>query len=218
MFELIQKGGPVMWLLVVCCLIGVIVFLERLLQLHRSQIKADDFLKGIFNILQKKNVVEAVSICEETPGPVPQLIKAAVLHHDEDLDDVRRAVEEAGLVEIPRLERSIGLLATLAQITPLLGLLGTVLGMMQILMTIQAKAPLVHAGDVMAGLWQALICTAGGLIVAVFAYAGHNLLVSRVETIIMDMEKTTMSILTFLSQRNRRQLTFIDKLEESEDA
>lgn len=199
MIQLILKGGPMTWLILACSLVAATVFLKKLFDLHRAQIKWDDFLKGIFNILNRRNIVEAVSICEETPGPVASVVRTAILHHDEDADDIRQAIEEAGLAEVPRLERGLSLLATLAQITPLMGLLGTVLGMMQALLAIQAKAPLVHAGDLTAGLWQALISTAVGLAVAIPVYAGYNFLVSRVSSIVLDMERAAVEILAFLT-------------------
>ncbi len=199
MMQLIVKGGPIMWLILVCSGLAASIFFKKLFDLHRAQINWDGFLKGLYNILNKKNIVEAVSICDETPGPVASIVRAAILHHDEDADSIRRAIDETGLSEIPRLERHLGMLATLAQIAPLLGLLGTVLGMMQVMLTIQAKAPLVHAGDLMGGMWQALISTAAGLAVAIPAYAGYNLLVGRIESIVLDMEKAAAEVLAYLT-------------------
>jgi biopolymer transport protein ExbB len=201
MFELIREGGPVMWLLVAAAVIATVIFLERVFHLHRAQIKSDDFLDGIFNILRRRNVVEAVSICEETPGPVAHVVKAAVLHHDEGWAELQKAVEEAGLAEVPRLEKGLNLLATIAQISPLIGLLGTVLGMLQVLVVIQQNAPLVHSGDLAGGLWQALLTTALGLAISIPSYAAYNFLVGRVETIVLDMERASVEILTFLAKQ-----------------
>lgn len=199
MIQLIQKGGPMMWLILAISIVAAVLFLKKLFDLHRAQIKWVDFLKGIYNILARRNVVEAVSICEETPGPVASIVRAAVLHHDEDKESIQRAIEEAGLAEIPRLERNLTMLATLAQITPMMGLLGTVLGMMKVLLAVQEKSPLVQSGDLMGGLWQALISTAASLAVAIPIYAGYNLLVGRVESIVLDMERASVDILAFLT-------------------
>ena len=203
MFTLIQKGGPMMWLILAGSIVAAVVFLKKLFDLHRAQIKWADFLKGIYNILARRNVVEAVSICEETPGPVASIVRAAILHHDEDKESIQRAIEEVGLAEIPRLERNLTMLATLAQVMPMMGLLGTVLGMMRVLLTFQEKSPLVHSGDLMGGMWQALISTAASLAVAIPIYAGYNLLVGRVESIVLDMERASMEILAFLYGRSR---------------
>lgn len=200
MLELMQKGGPMMWLILACGVLAATIFLKKLFDLHRAQIRWEVFLKGIFNILDRQNIVEAVSICDETPGPVASLVRAAILRHDEGAESIERGIEQAGLSEIPRLERHLPMLATFAQISTLLGLFGTVLGMMHVLLAVEQKAPLVHAGDLVGGLWQALLATAAGLAVAIPAYAGHNFLVSRVESIVLDMERAAARILAYLTQ------------------
>ena len=205
MVNLIGNGGSVIWLLLACGLFAALVFLERLFNLHRAQIAADDFLKGVYNILNRDNTVEAATICEEAPGPVARLALAAVLHHDDTLENIGRAIEDAGLEEIPRMERGLGWLATLARITPLIGLLGTVLGMMRMLLAANRAAPLVQSADLTGGLWYALAATALSLLIAILAYAGYNLLVSRVESILLDMERSASALMNFMRQwkRNR---------------
>lgn len=200
MVNLIGNGGAVIWLLLACGLFAALVFLERLFNLHRAQIAADDFLKGVYNILNRDNTVEAAAICEEAPGPVARLALAAVLHHDDTLENIGRAIEDAGLEEIPRMERGLGWLATLARITPLIGLLGTVLGMMQMLLAANRAAPLVQSADLTGGLWAALQATALSLIISILAYAGYNLLVSRVEAILLDMERSASALMNFMRQ------------------
>ena len=200
MVNLIGNGGPVIWLLLVCGLFATLVFLERLFNLHRAQIAADDFLKGVYNILNRDNTVEAAAICEEAPGPVARLALAAVLHHDDTLENIGRAIEDAGLEEIPRMERGLGWLATLARITPLVGLLGTVLGMMEVLLAANRNAPLVQSADLTGGLWAALSATALSLVISILAYAGYNLLVSRVESILLDMERSASALMNFMRQ------------------
>ncbi|HDL77806.1 MAG TPA: MotA/TolQ/ExbB proton channel family protein [Lentisphaerae bacterium] len=123
-----------------------------------------------------------------------------MLKADAEASEICQAVEDVGLEEVPRLQARLGLLATLGQIAPYMGLLGTVLGMMEILVGLQEKAPLVHAGDLARGLWQALISTAAGLSIAVVAYAAYNLLVGRVEAIILDMERAANEAISFLQQ------------------
>ncbi len=204
MFELMQKGGPMMWLIFASSLIALSLFLKKLHEFHRAQINWSDFLKGIYNVLTRRNVVEAISICDETPGPVACIVRAVILHYDEPKENIQLAIEEAGLAEIPRLERHLSMMATLAQITPLMGLLGTVLGMMQVLLTIQQKSPLVQSGDLMGGVWQALISTAAGLAVAILVYAGYNFLLSRVESLVLDMERASAEIYAFVIGRGQQ--------------
>jgi biopolymer transport protein ExbB len=201
MLELIDKGGPVMWFLLGAGLVASVVFLERLFHLHRADIKSEDFLKGVYTVLKRGNVAEAVSICEGTPGPVAYITRMAVLHHDEKKEDIQKVIEEAGLVEVPRLERNLNLLATIAKIAPLGGLLGTVLGMLRIFMVMQQDAPLVQMSNLAGGMVEALLTTIAGLVIAIPAYAGYNFLIGRVETIMLDMEKSSIEILSVLSEK-----------------
>jgi len=199
MFTLVQQGGLVMWVLLTGGTIALVVFLERFFHIHRANIKTDDFLKGICNILRRGNINEAISICDDTPGPVAYIVRAAILHHDRNRAVIAQAIDDAALTEIARMERRFGVLATIAQLAPLMGVLGTVLGMIQTVLAIQQKAPLVQIGDLATGLWQALLTTAAGLVVAIFSYIGYNLLVSKVDVITLDMERAAGEILAFFA-------------------
>src|SRR5208283_463747 len=125
---LLAYGGPVIWLILIAAATAAVVFVERALFCHRSQINSAEFLNGVRTVLKRDNVVEAISICDATPGPVARIVKTAILNRDKGRERVREAVEEAGLTEVPLLEERLNLLATVAQIAPLLGLLGTILG------------------------------------------------------------------------------------------
>src|SRR6185295_1800437 len=115
-FLLFTKGGPMMWVLAVLAVLGLVLFIERTLFLHRSQIRAKAFVDGIKNILAKRRLVEALTVCEETPGPVAAVVKAALLHADESADTMRFHVQEAAVVELPALERRLGSIAAIAQV------------------------------------------------------------------------------------------------------
>jgi biopolymer transport protein ExbB len=199
MSDLIQGGGIIFWVIAACGFVGIALFIERALHLHRAKIRVDDFLKGICNILRKGSVAEAMDICEETPGPVSYLVKTAVMHRDDSPEGLRAAVDEAGRSEIARMERKLVGIATIAQTAPLLGLLGTVIGMIRALLAMRQQAPLVQSGDMVAGLLQALVLTAAGLTVAIPCYVGYNFLASRVEKIVLDMERGASEILAFFA-------------------
>src|SRR5216117_4615724 len=128
---LLAYGTLMTWLLLALSAIVIVVFIERLLHYHRAQINSMEFLNGVRNVLKRDNVVEALSICDATPGPVARLVKTAILNRDHGRERVREALEESGLAEVPRLEEKLNLLATIAQLAPLLGLLGTMLGFIQ---------------------------------------------------------------------------------------
>ena len=196
---LLSNGGPMMWLIFAASAVAIAVFVERLLHYHRAQINTTEFLSGVRNVLKRENVVEAISICDATPGPVPRLVKTAILNRDRGREGVREALEDAGLMEVPRLEEKLNLLATIAQIAPLMGLLGTVLGLIKIFNELQKAGAYAHAAQLSGGVWTALVCTAAGLAVAIFAYAAYNYLVSRVNSIILDMEKSSTEILNLVT-------------------
>src|SRR5271156_4620044 len=128
----IIHGGPMLWVILLASAVAIVVFIERVLHYHRAQINSAEFLNGVRTVLKRDNVVEALSICDATPGPVARLVKTAILNRDYGRDRVRESLEEAGLAEVPRLEEKLSLLATIAQLAPLLGLLGTVLGFINI--------------------------------------------------------------------------------------
>jgi len=197
--ELLFHGGVVMWLLMLIGAVVAGVFVERLLHYHREHINSVDFLNGVRTVLKRDNVVEALSICEATAGPVARLVKAAILARDRGREQIREAVAHAGLGEVPRLEEKLGLLATIAQISPVLGLLGTVLGMMDVFQVLQTAGVAAPAGLLAGGVWQALACSGAGMAVAVPAYAAYNYLVSRVRSIVLDMEKSSGEIITILT-------------------
>ena len=200
MLNWIHSGGAIMWLILAGGLIAVVIFLECLFHLHRAQIKIDDFLNGITTNLTRGNDLEAITICDQTPGPAAHLVRTALLNRDETREDLIKAVRQAGIREIPRLERHTNLLITLAQVLPMLGLLGTVLGLLQMLVALQAGSPLAEISTLTVGLWAALLTTAAGLITGIPAYAGYHFLISRVESIALDMEQTAEEIIRFLTR------------------
>jgi biopolymer transport protein ExbB len=195
----LTEGGLMIWVIVATSAVAMTVFLERLLQYHRDQINSTAFLNGVRNVLKRDNIVEALAICDATPGPVPRLVKIAILNRDRGREAVREALEDAGAWEVPRLEQKLSLLATIAQIAPLLGLLGTVLGFIKVFRKIQGEGLNAHVADLSSGIWTALICTAAGLAVAIPSYAGYNYLVSRVNYIVLDMEQVSSEILNIIS-------------------
>ena len=196
--NLIAHGGVMLWVLFAASTVAILVFAERLLHYHRAQINSMEFLNGVRNVLKRDNIVEALSICDATPGPVPRLVKTAILNRERGREGVREAIEETGLMEVPRLEEKLNVIATLAQIAPLLGLLGTVLGFIKIFSALQTLGPHAHMEQLAHGVWQALVSTAAGLAVAIPCYAGYNYLVGRVNSIVLDMEKAASEIVSIV--------------------
>ncbi len=197
---LLANGGPVMWLILIAAATAAVVFVERALYCHRSTINSAEFLNGVRTVMKRGNVVEAIAICDATAGPVARLVKSAILNRDFGRDRVREAVEEAGLTEVPRLEEKLNLLATIAQIAPLLGLFGTLLGFIDTFGIITHADAYANFRDLSGGVWKALVCAAAGIAVAIPAHAGYNYLVSRVNKIVLDMERAAAEIINIVSE------------------
>ena len=194
--SLFSQGGPMMWVLAALAVTGCVLFTERVLFLHRGQIKAKAFIDGVKNILAKRRIVEALTVCEETPGPVAVVVKAALLHAHENPEAMRYAVQEAAVVELPALERRLGSIMAIAQVAPLVGLLGTILGMIATFAAFERDyAP---ASALAHGMWQALLSTAFSLMLAIPAQLAHHFLNGRVRAIVRDMEWSGNEIMKYL--------------------
>lgn len=202
--SLFARGGPMMWVLLVMGLIGVVLFVERTLYLHRGQIRSTAFINGIKNILAKRRIVEALTVCEETPGPVAVVVKAALLHADDDADRMRFHVQEAAVIELPALERRLGAIAAIAQVAPLVGLLGTVLGMTTTFVAFERDYA--TASVLSRGMWQALLATAGSLMLAIPAHLAYHFLSGRVRAIVRDVEWAGNEIMKYLLTEYRNEV------------
>jgi biopolymer transport protein ExbB len=204
MWEFMQKGGPIMWPILLCSIIAFAIVIERLIQLRKEQIDTKAFMEQISKSIKRNRIMEALELCDRTPGPIANILKAGVLKHDRPRQEIREAIEDAGIHEVPRLEKNIPVLATVAHIAPLLGLLGTVTGMVAAFQVIQSKASAVNPvnpGDLAGGIWEALLTTVFGLCVAIPTYVAQNYLVSRVDGFVLEMERSATDLLNILSEK-----------------
>ena len=196
--EMIYKAGPVMWIIIAAFCIAMIFFLKKVMQFHRDEINVSELLRGLRNTLQRNALVEALSLCDNTPGPIAKLLGAAILAYQNG-EELRPAMDDVAVSEIPRLERHIHFIGTVSFIMPLLGFLGTVIGMIDAF-----EATKISSGmfpELANAIGSALMTTAAGLTAAVICYAGHNYLVARLDLILLDMEKAAMEITSFCEQQ-----------------
>ena len=204
MWEFMQKGGPIMWPILLCSVIAFAIVIERLLQLRREQIDTKAFMEQISKSLKRNKVMEALELCDRMKGPVANILKAGILKHDRPRQEVREAIEDAAIHEVPRLEKNLPVLATVAHIAPLLGLLGTVTGMVAAFQVIESKASNlnpVNPGDLAGGIWEALLTTVFGLCVAIPTFVAYNYLVSRVDGFVLEMERSATDLLNILGEK-----------------
>lgn len=196
--ELLTRGGPILWFLLFLGVVALGVFLERALHLHRARVDERDLLEGIINNLRRGNVDEARLICEDTPGPVARLIGTAIKRREAATATLMQDMETAGLAEISRMERRLSVLALIAQLAPVLGLLGTVIGLLDMVLLIRSAAPVVELANIADGLVPPLVTTGAGLLIAIPAFAAFNLLIVKIDRIVLDMEHASSEIVHFL--------------------
>ena len=204
MWDIVQKGGPMMYLIILSSILAFGVVIDRIYNLRKARIDADKFMDGITSVLKRNKIIESIEMCNNTPGPIAHIIKAGILKHDRSKPEIKEAVDEAAQLEIPRLEKHLPILATIAHIAPLLGLLGTVTGMIKSFQVIQAKALAltpVNPGDLAGGIWEALLATVAGLAVAIPTYVAYNYLTSQVDSLVYDMERSATDLVNLLSSR-----------------
>jgi biopolymer transport protein ExbB len=203
LWQVFLAGGPVMWPILLCSIFALAIILEKFLHLRRIKIDTQAFLNSILDKMKRHETKEAISICEKTDSPIAHILKAGILRYDRPRPQIKEAIEDASLYEIPRLEKNLPALATIAHISPLLGLLGTVTGMVRCFQAIQAKATAFHPvspGDLAGGIWEALLTTVAGLIVAIPTFVAYNYLVNRINTFILEMEKVSTEFVNFLTE------------------
>ena len=201
MIDYIQKGGLLMWPILICSVIALAVFAERLFYFHRASIHVGEFLQGLANLIERRNFAEALHESAGTPGPVARVIHSAILRHDTPRAELREIVQEAGQLEVPKLERFLGVLATIAYLAPLLGLLGTVAGMIDAFGALTANGGYATVTQLSGGVYKSLLTTAAGLVVATPTFVGYSYLSSRVNTLMHEMERAGIEIVRLLSDR-----------------
>ena len=203
LWQVFLAGGPVMWPILLCSIFALAIILEKFWHLNKIKIDTQKFLGNILDRIKRHEIKEALQACDNTKNPIAHILKAGILKYDRTRDQIKEAIEDASLYEIPKLEKNLSILATIAHISPLLGLLGTVTGMVRCFQTIQAKATSFHPvspGDLAGGIWEALLTTVAGLIVAIPAFVTYNYLVSRIINFILEMEKASTELVNFLTE------------------
>lgn len=198
--EFLIKGGWVMWPLMLCAVVSVAVMIERFIMLRRAAGDTDTLMIKVKGFLVNGQVKEAIEICNKTRGPVGGIIAQGLRNVRLDNAAIERAMEELALREIPVLSKRLGVLDTIITLSPLLGLLGTITGMIQAFHVVAAVQNTSSAGTaITGGVAEALIATATGLSIAIVTLPAYNYLTERVREIIADMETRTTQLLNIIS-------------------
>jgi len=203
LWQVISAGGPVIWPIILCSIFAFAIILEKFWYLQKIKIDTQEFLNTILDKMKRHQVKEALEACDKTASPISRILKAGILKYDRPRPQIIEAIEDASLYEIPGIEKNLNALATIAHVAPLLGLLGTVTGMVRVFQMIQAKSASMYPlspADLAGGVWEALLTTVAGLIVAIPVFVAYNYLVSRINRFILEMEKASTELVNFLTE------------------
>ncbi|MBU0709203.1 MAG: MotA/TolQ/ExbB proton channel family protein [Candidatus Omnitrophica bacterium] len=202
-WQVFSAGGPMMWVILFCSIIALAIILEKFWQLHNININTKQFLDRIREKIKRRQIKEALEVCDGAKSPLANILKAGILKYDRPRSQIVEAIEDSSLYEIPKIEKKLSILATIAHISPLLGLLGTVLGLVRCFQIIQAKSSSFHPvspGDLAGGIWEALLTTVAGLFVAIPTYFVYNYLANNINNFILEMEKASTELVNFLTE------------------
>lgn len=201
--QIFKDGGFTMWPLLLFSILSIVFIIERWLALRKAKINVNEFLaKTRKELIVNRSVKNAIKVCETYRGPVASILKAGLLKFEQPREDIERTIENAALYEMGRLERNLVYLASIANVAPLLGFFGTVVGMIKSFDAL-AEAGLSDPGLVASGISEALITTAAGLFVAIPAQLSYNFFMSRINTFVRDIETSSNMLLESFSEMKR---------------
>lgn len=204
LWKFFSDGGPMMWPLLLTALVGIAFAIERGIALSKARINTEEFLTNIRSaLLKKKSVKEAIAVCEEYGGPIANILKAGLSRYGEREDEIERSMEIASTHELARLERGLAVLATVSNIAPLMGFLGTVSGMIASFKTLQQQG-LNNPAEVAKGISEALITTATGLAIAVPTLVAYNWLTAKISRFILEMETGSTILLETFTEMGKK--------------
>ena len=199
-----------MWLILACSVFAGAIFLERVTYFHRATIRVGEFLRGLARLLEGGRHADALHESASVRAPVARVVHAAILRHEAPRAELRDVVQEAGQLEVPRLERRLAMLAAIVFTAPLLGLLGTVMGLIDSFTNLSAQTGFTSLTDLSSGIYQALITTAAGLIVAIPGAVAYAFLNSRVNSLLHDMERAGIEIVNLICDQRGKTPEIID--------
>ena len=206
LFQMMQRGGPLMVVLFVCSVVALGVFIERMFYYKRSRMNVSEYLAGVLALVRRQSYAEAISRCEEGHGPIVAVVRTAIYKRHLPPAELREVVREIAQLSIPELEANISLLGTIGYVAPLLGLLGTVTGMIEAFVQINRTSGTASVGELSQGIYTALITTAAGLVVAIPCYLAHNFLVAQVHSLVADMERAGIETIHTLTDLPRKDM------------
>ena len=200
LMELAMEGGIVMIIIGILLIGALYIFFERFLAIMRASKEDEHFMSNVKNAILSSKLDEARILCKSQTGPIVRMIEKGINRIGKPLRDINAAIENVGKLEINKMESNLATLATIAGAAPMLGFLGTVIGMIRAFHEMAVSGSKVEIAQLSEGIMQAMVTTVAGLIVGIVAYIGYNMLVAKVEKVIHSMESRTMEFMDLLEE------------------
>jgi len=201
LFEMAQYGGWIMVILAILLAGACYIFIERLMVMNKATKEDKQFMAHIRDYIHDGKIDSALNLCKKTDTPSAHMIQTGITRIGRPMQDVQVAVENVGNIEVGRLEKGLVIMATIAAGAPMLGFLGTVLGMVQTFYNMAGNAAAgIDISSLSTGMYQAMVTTIGGLIVGILAMFGYNYLVSRIDRVVRLLESRTMEFMDLLNE------------------
>jgi biopolymer transport protein ExbB len=200
MLDYVARGGIVMIPILVCSVVALIIIFERLWSLRRKRIFRFDILDTVEQLLREHKIPEATTLCKRHDSTMTRLVLVVLLNADRPKAEIKELIEDHGRQEVPFLERYLTMLGTIASISPFLGLLGTVVGLLRVFDAISQEGGVTNAAILSAGIQNALITTVAGLCVAIPSLVAYNYFARRAESLVLEMERISLRLLNILKR------------------
>jgi biopolymer transport protein ExbB len=200
LFDLAAKGGWIMIVLALLSLIAVYIFVERWVAIKNASKVDVNFMNNIKDNIHDGKIQSALNLCQRNNSPVARMIEKGIERIGRPLNDIQASVENVGSLEIARLEKGMPILASIAGGAPMIGFFGTVIGMIQAFYEMWLAGNKIELSTLSGGIFTAMITTAGGLIVGIFAYFSYNYLVTRINHVVYSMESKTIEFMDLLNE------------------
>lgn len=201
--DLAMKGGWIMIVLALFSIVAVYVFIERYLAISKASVNEKNFMNNIREYIHSGRLDAAMALCRNTETPIARMIEKGLSRLGKPLNDINAAIENVGKLEVSKLEKGVAGLATIAGASPMLGFLGTVIGMIRAFYDMSMAGNNIDIALLSSGIYQAMITTVGGLIVGILAFIFYNILVSRIEKVVYLLEARATEFMDLLHEPAR---------------
>lgn len=199
-WKLFKSGGWLMWVLVLLAGVMIFIFVERFIAIQKATTIDRNFMNRIRDFISEGNIDAAIDLCRRTNSPIARMVEKGIERIGRPMSDIQTSIENVANVEVAKLESGLPWLSSIAGGAPMIGFLGTVVGMVQVFMGMSGTEGAIELSQLSEGMYVAMVTTVGGLIVGIPAYFAYNYLVARIEKLIFRMEATTIAFMDILNQ------------------